>query len=113
MKVSHEEFDRFWDEVLGADWYLEEGDDDTGSALVEISDMAIAWQGRGKPEPNGILNARDLADGARSVLSAVAIFKRWKKQQTTTTIVASFDVPNDQVAALLDQIKALKGKVLK
>jgi len=111
MKIAREEYERFWNETFGEAWYIEEGEDDGESLLVEIGDMCAVWQGVGDPKPSGVLTARDLADDVAIGVSKV--YKRWKKAQTTTTIVASFDVANDGAEALLAQIKALGGKVLK
>lgn len=113
MKVTTEEFNKFWDEVLGKDWYTDEGEIVEDEPLVELSDMVLAWQGTGAPEPNGILKARDLLDGPRTYLSATTIFKRWKKAQSTTVVLATFEVPNENKDALLEQIKAMGGKVVR
>lgn len=61
--------------------------------------------------PIVVITAQDLSDDV--AIGVGKMYKRWKKSQTTTTIVASFDVPNDTAEALLAQIKALGGKVLK
>jgi hypothetical protein len=111
MKIAREEYDRFWDQAFGKDWYIEEGEDDGESLLVEIGDMCAVWQGDGDPKPRGVLTARDLTDDV--AIGVSKMYKRWKKAQTTTTVVASFDAPNDATEALLAQIKALGGKVLK
>jgi hypothetical protein len=115
MKITQDEFNRFWDEVLGNDWY-DDGETDLDApddALVDLEVIDPRWQGSASPEPKGLIKARDI-DMERGFLAVTvtALFKRWRKAQTNTTVIASFDVPNDQVDAMLAQIKALKGKVI-
>lgn len=115
MKVPLEEFDRFWADVLGDDWYVE--DDDAGyedGELVDLLAFQIEWQGSGEPSANDYIKEREIEVRGRTVflnVSPTALFRRWRKAQATTTIVAVFEVPKDEAAALLEQIKALGGKV--
>lgn len=115
MKVAREEFDRFWDDVLGSDWYDdgdESLDDETTDAVVDLVEIVPRWQAyQRRPEPKGLLKERDF-DGDFLAVSASALFKRWRKSQTTTVVTASFEVAHEGKTALLEQIKALKGKVL-
>ena len=115
VKVPLEEFDRFWDDVLGDDWYIE--DYDLGyedGEFADISAFEIQWQGSGEPSANDYIKEREIDVRGRTVLLSVsptALFRRWRKAQVTTTIVAVFEAPKDEAAALVEQIKALGGKV--
>lgn len=49
MKVTKYEFDKFWNEVLGDDWYIEDDDFDFPDDDVEefeIGDSIVAYQGK-------------------------------------------------------------------
>lgn len=117
MKVTQEEFDRFWDEVLGHDWYNDHDDDEcdgeSPDGTVNLDEIVIRWQGLERPTPKGLIKERDIDDRLGFLaVSTAALFKRWRKAQTTTVVMATFEVPHEGKAALLAQIKALKGKVL-
>lgn len=116
MKITHEEFNRFWDEVLGDDWY-DDGETDLDApedVLVDLETIDPRWQDTGtRPVPKGLIKARDLdLDCGQLTVTATTLFKRWRKTQTATTIIASFDVPNEEADAMLAKIRALKGKVI-
>lgn len=112
MKVAQEEFDRFWDEVLGDDWYNDgDGDGETPDGLVSLDEIVPRWQGSGRPEPKALIKERDIDRLGFLAVSTAALFKRWRKAQTTTVVMATFEVPHEGKAALLEQIKALKGRV--
>jgi hypothetical protein len=117
MKISKIEFDRFWEAVLGSDWYVDEGpcpeDGDEPTDLYAIDEVVLGWQGPGDPEPTQYIKAKDLEDGARSTLSMEVIYLRWIKAQKTRTLVVTFDVPKDALEELTAKILALGGKIIK
>lgn len=114
MKVAREEFERFWDEVLGSDWYDDQDSDDVDDDddMVDLSGVCPRWQGAGYAEPKGLLAEKDIR-GEWLACSFTALYKRWKRAQTTTILRASFEVPNEEAPDLIAKIKALGGKILK
>lgn len=114
MKVTTVEFNKFWDETLGRDWY-DDGDEvdyEDLTALVTVEYTCPRWQGQtALPEPKGIIKQRDI-DGD-CITNVVSLFKRWRKSQTTSAFVVKFDVPNEERDAFLKQVEAMKGVVVK
>ena len=118
--VSSEEFERFWSEVLGDDWYMEEGLEDYDPErddVVELDDWYVRWQGPRKvadedipPAPPHVKkNEYDPLHGITTGLRT--LFERWKKAQTHTTVVARFVVPKERAGALVNRLKVMDAEV--
>lgn len=104
MKVSQEEFTKFWDEVFGRDWYAEEGDVD--SDIVDLSESIwVAWQGEGNPRKPPFMT-QDEWDLDLDV-EVRELFKRWRKAQTHATVKATFEIPTDKLDDFLATLKTL------
>jgi hypothetical protein len=114
VKCTNEEFNRFWDEVLGHDWY-DDGDDvdfEDPTALIVLEHSCPRWQGEGdRPEPKGIITQRDIDHDC--IMNVTSLFTRWRNAQMTTTFVVTFNVPNDECTAFLTKISDMKGVVAK
>lgn len=110
------EFDRFWDDVLGDDWYIHEWDvDDThwGSDVPDalpltISLLDIDWQGRGDPKPTSWITAVDIADGDRGVPGGLGLvlLQRWLAVNARDSVRYVVTVPSDRVAAFVEWVDA-------
>lgn len=114
QKITKVQFEEFWNAVLASDWYVEEGpnpeEGDDPDDTFDVDDTFVAWQGQGEPKASDLIKASEL-DGANTVLRMGPLYKRWVKAQTTVTLVASFDVPKDQVEEFKARIRELGGKV--
>lgn len=113
LKITKREFETFWDEVLGKDWYIEEGecpeDDDDDDDVFDLSDLAIQWQGDGsEPKLHGALKT---LKGIEPCMAFAPLFRKWEQAQTHVQIVATFVVPKDQADAVRKQIVSLGGEV--
>jgi hypothetical protein len=112
MKVKKEEIYQFWDEALGENWY-NDGEGDFDADKVDLDDVYPRWQGQSHPaEPGGLIKSKDI-DGDFLAISCTTLFKRWRSQRTNTMFTVIFDVPKEQAATLMEQVKALGGKVTK
>ena len=115
--VSSEEFERFWSEVLGEDWYLEEGLEDydpVRDRTVELDDWYVSWQGFSREDvpstpPHVEEDEYDPLHGITTGL--LTLFERWKKAQTHTTVVARFVVPKERAGALVNRLKVMDAEV--
>lgn len=115
MKISTEEFNKFWDEVLGSDWYVEEGEYDEDGPVTHVGDVTVGWQGKGDPKPGPFFSEEEFDKGGvfcRLEVSLLTLFKRWKKGQTTATVVVKFEVPHEELETLLSRLKDMKGEIL-
>lgn len=114
--VSAKEFEAFWSEVLGSDWYIDDGLYDYDSEVdkvVELDEWWIAYQGSAKGSeiktPKHV--KKNEFDDWYITTGLLTLFKRWKDAQTHTVLVASFRVPNDEVQKFTKAIEKLGGKV--
>jgi hypothetical protein len=112
--ITRDEFDRFWNEVLSDDWYIDETDipdqwwdsnDKSDPITVEL--LTLGWQGTGprEPQPTTWITARDMRDG----LDFFTLLERWRAGQSTVTVAV--EVPREREADLLAAIKELGGRV--
>lgn len=123
MKVSKEEFNKFWNEILGKDWYIDDDDvfdvdfvDDQDPEVLLSNDGVIAWQGHGR------LNKSSLPKYVKSseydtikfsgflTIGLLTLFKRWKKNQSHTTFCAYFTVKKDEEDELREALKCLGAR---
>lgn len=113
VTMTYAEFDRFWNEVLGDSWCLE--DDDLPDTFWEgddphrtgtITSGFIYWQADGKPEPTDWYTQRQIDQG----LSFFSLVHRWRQQQTVTTAVA--EIPKDRTADWLAFVASIGGKAI-
>jgi len=111
MKTTKTEFDAFWAEVLGTDWYLEDPSFDDQEPSFVLDDSCIAYQGSGKPEtPPPFVKAKELEErGAHLGIGVVTLFKRWHAAQTETTFLMEFTVPNEKADDLRKTLTDLGG----
>lgn len=116
VTVSTEEFEAFWSEVLGGDWYVDDGLYDFDPKIdktVELDDWVIGYQGRAKgaaiETPKYV--KRDEFDDPFIHTGLLTLFNRWKAAQTHTVLVASFRVPKNEVKKFTKAIEKLGGKV--
>ncbi|MDG4792060.1 hypothetical protein O7626_40300 [Micromonospora sp. WMMD1102] len=115
VTITRDEFNRFWDEVLGNDWCIEETDipdqwwDGDDSEPITIEYLTLEWQVMGprEPSPTTWITARDLRDGSPNFFT---LLKRWRGEQTTVTVVV--EVPREREADLLAAVKELGGRVV-
>lgn len=110
--ITKKEFDKFWDEVLGNDWYIEEwnvGDDEYEHAkpndTLTITEMTLGWQNWNRdPEPNGYMTAARLKSG-----SHLAALRAWINQQEMRHVSAY--IPSERVAEFNDFVRQLGGQL--
>lgn len=102
VTITKGEFERFYDEVLGRDWYIEDwnGDDEDyenagDTEVLVIGHLALVWQGEGKPEPTDWITRRQLD----RMDDGLALLRTWLARQHTRMI--SFDVPADKLEELV------------
>lgn len=114
--VSTEEFEAFWGEVLGGDWYIDDGlydYDPEVDKTVKLDDWIIGYQGKAKASEieipkyvkKGEFDDRFIDTGL------LTLFNRWKASQSHTVLVASFRVPKDEVKKFTKAIDKLGGKM--
>lgn len=114
VTLTKDAFDRFWDEALGKDWYIQEWDIDdvdfdraSTHTPFTVGYLSLGWQGGDKdPEPTKYLTNRDL----ESYVDGMVILNRWMKDQTATTVVA--DVPLDKLDEVIAAITNAGGTVM-
>lgn len=122
MRINKKEFDKFWDETLGDDWYID-GDaiDDDGNQDLEIvinNDYLVAWQGSGRLKKSSLPKHVKPSEYDDMTLSGVltigllTLFKRWKKSQSHTTFYAIFTVKKDGEAELREVLKSLGARFM-
>lgn len=112
LTLTKRDFDLFWDEVLGKDWYIDEWLTDQGDDIdvlapgetFTIKEICLAWQGEGLPEPTKWISRRQLGDG----LNFFALFEAWKTGQPTVTV--SFTVDADRADEVIAAVAKLGGK---
>ena len=114
VTLTKSEFDKFWDDALGKDWYIYEwdvDDEDFDRAAPHtpftVGYLSLGWQGGDKdPEPTAYLTNSDL----QTYVEGMNVLHRWKNAQTATTVVA--DVPLDKLEEVLAAITAAGGTVI-
>lgn len=114
--ISVVKFEKFWAEVLGEDFYVEEGleDYDPGNSgpTVELDDWYLCYQGR-KEQPTPPKHVRpDEWDRNNIATGLLTLFERWEKAQTCATIIASFDVPHDELDAFVERLREMGAEFL-
>jgi len=112
MKTTKTEFDAFWTEVLGTDWYLEDPSFDDQEPSFVLDDSCITYQGDGKPKtPPPFVKVKELPElGAHLEVGVATLFKRWHTAQTTTIFLMEFTVPNEEVEGLRKTLEDLGGR---
>jgi hypothetical protein len=113
METTKTEFDTFWSEVLGSDWYLDEPSFDDEEFKFVLDDSAIRYQGTGhRPDtPPPFVKAQEIGDYGMLEVGVATLFKRWHLAQTTTFIVAEFRVPKEEAEALRRTLTEMGGKL--
>lgn len=108
MKLPKSEFDQFWDEVCGDEWYIEDTDFDDQSDVIDLpEEMRIVFNGFCSFSTNDVIREEDVEDDDLLIVPAI---KRWRILKLNTTIVAKWTVPNEQAPGLRKAIEALGGK---
>lgn len=110
-------FDRFWDEVLGDDWCIEEGvypslSEDGQPDRGPVVEVYAGWQGSGEPPEH--IPFFGQSDGADMLVDDA--FWRWRKADLEGRVVldARFEIPKgdvDAIRRLRDEIKRLGGSM--
>lgn len=111
VTITYEEFDRFWGEVLGDDWYIDECDapeswiegTDSGASAA-ISALELGWQG-GEPKPTEWITRRDLARGP----NFFTLLKRWRAKQKVTYLTVQ--VPTQRREEFLKMVAEFGGRL--
>lgn len=113
MKTTKSEFDTFWNEVLGRDWYLDDPSFDDEEPTFVLDDSAIRYQGpgRGPSKPPPFVKAKEMDTNGYLDVGVATLFKRWHEAQTTVTIAAEFKVPKERADAVRQAILDLGGKI--
>lgn len=112
LRMTRAEFDRFWDDVLGDNWYIDESnlddalDVDDPAYVLDIEYLSLGWQGSGLASATEWISRRDLDNGVRFE----TLVRRWRAKQTMK--VAAVEVPADRLADLAAAVRALGGTVL-
>jgi hypothetical protein len=110
-KMTGYEYKQFisadWDKMLGVTGAYMDAQEITVNGVDEFSMDERSIQDTDKVVINGgcVLANEDID------LSLETLFTRWKKAQTTTTLVV--EIPNDSVEYLTQQVGICRGKVLK
>jgi hypothetical protein len=114
MKTTKSEFDRFWEEVLGSDWCLEDPEFDDQDPSFVLDDSCIAYQGFGqRPEtPPPFVKAKELESVGHLGVGVATLFKRWHAAQTSTSFTVEFTVPKEEADALRERLMEMGGRVL-
>lgn len=100
MKIIAKELNLFWDEVLGLDWYVEEGAEDwtcdePPDAIIEIEDYAyLGWQGDGEETLTPLMESMLRRDSTREVYNIKELYEEWKKSQTRSFLLV--EVPHEK-----------------
>jgi len=113
MKVPLKEFNDFWNEILGDDWYIgdEDYDEDEHEGVVLIGEFIVAYQGKGNAERPKHVNKSEM-DTRVITTGLLTLFERWRKAKTHTDVVAYFSVPHEKLSELKKEIGRLGGSVI-
>jgi hypothetical protein len=109
--ISKKQFDEFWDEVLGSNWYIEEWnvDDDEyehadSNYMLTITTLSLGWQSfREEPEPNGYMTAARIKSG-----SHLAALRSWLDRQEMIHVSAY--IPKESLAEFYEFLKRVGGQ---
>jgi len=114
--VSVFEFEKFWAEVLGEDFYVEEGLEDydpkVGGPTVELDDGYLCYQGREEHPTRPKHVRRDEWHRNNIETGLLTLFERWQKAKTSATVIASFDVPHDEFDAFVERLRKMGAELL-
>lgn len=123
MKITKREFNRFWDEVLGELWYVDDGEcpgdgEDALDDLFDISDIWLAFQGEeGQPRLLGSLGAKAVNFNEEFE----PLFREWQEAQTFVRFVfpstgggfRTYRMPKSAIDAFRDAIRDFGGEEIK
>lgn len=116
MKITHQELNDFWNEVLGDDFYLEEGIPDwTGeeppNAILTVEDYAyVAWQGKGELTYPTFIQSLLNQGWEGDPLSLIPLINAWRAQQTHAFL--SIKVPSEHLDALNTFLATINAETL-
>jgi hypothetical protein len=113
LKTTPGEFERFFNDVLGDDWAIDEWEtDQPGNEITHLSQgdpftiksISVCWNTVGRtPTPTRWISASQISNG----LSVERLLREWRRRKQIVTL--SFDVPADQVAAVVAAVVAAGG----
>lgn len=90
------EFNLFWDEVFGDDWYIDDSYFSEAGHEVTIGHETIVWQGHGSPTSSECIYESELPNLNKNEkflsIGLIEVFKRWRKLQNNTVLQAIFPV---------------------
>ena len=116
ITTTRGEFDRFWDETLGDDWYIDDWDvpedewhipDMPADTAFTFTFLGLGWQGTKDPTPTPWITARDLA----GEIDVVSLFRRWRAASDPTVAHFHVKVPAEHVAAFQAFTKSIDATV--
>lgn len=113
MKATKADYNKFWDDVLGDNWYIDEGEcpepDDPEDTVYDIDDAWVAWQGKEKNPSDRVCEylTGPVPYEELTHLKLQPIYEKWLLSQTHTTLVATFTVPKAEAAAFRAKLKEL------
>lgn len=110
VTLSKGEFDKFWDEVLGRNWCIEDWDVDgdlyenaQDDTILTISTLSLAWELRNEPEPNEYMTPARLRS-----LDHLPVLRAWLKHQAMRQVSAW--IPADSVPEFEAFLKRVGGQ---
>lgn len=109
----------FWLEVLGKNFYLDEGMEDydpSTQSTVEIEDWYLRYQGGAETWTNPLVRPNEYDTNPNGLVGIntglETLFDRWKEAQVCTFVVAKFVVPKGAEAdALIARLKEMGAEL--
>lgn len=114
MRISKIEFNKFWNEILGDDWYVDDDDFEFDDELDEVvlEDVVLAYQGNKDIKLPKYAKRPELDERfGRLTTGLKTLFRRWRKSQTHVTFIMHFTVEKDKENELREKLEALGGKI--
>lgn len=117
IAITKAEFDAFYDQVLGDDWYIEEWNVDFDvyehaqpDTVLRIDLFWLAWLGSaGHPTPTTWITSEDL-DRHLDIRWLADALDRWRRGQKTSTVAV--EIPTSHLPEFRQLVAAAGGQII-